>query len=81
MSMADDSPPTANELKTELRKLSKLVSSVSFTGEFIVVFFRSLPKLKPEFMRSDICDYLSERLGVPYSFLREEKKAWVYKAS
>jgi len=67
------------ELSEELKRYSSLITKVSFTGDFVFVFFSSIPKANPDYMKRAIIDHLTNRTAVDYSFFKAKKNQWVFK--
>lgn len=66
-------------LSKELKRYSSSISHVSFTGEFVFIFFRQFPKRNVEQIKDNIMEHLYDQTGLTFKFMKSENKQWVFK--
>jgi hypothetical protein len=76
-------PAVSDTLLKRISRYTKRVSSVGFTGDYVVIYFKTFPKSKPKYLRMDVAQEISDALGMEYSFMREDEEscAWVFRRS
>lgn len=67
------------ELKKELSRYTSLLSKVSFTGDFVILFFRKLPKANIKTIREAVSDHLGDKFDAEFSFFKVQGDRWVFR--